>query len=221
MSKLAIYLASTSPRRRLLLRHLGIKFRLLRPDFVEPDIKTSKAPKKFAITCALFKALSTLRSHKLKSGLVIGMDTIVVQGKRILGKPATVSEARKILKMLSGKSHYVITGIAIIKSPEKRIITGAESTRVTFRSLTPEEINSYIRTPEPYDKAGAYAIQGRASIFIEKVHGCYLNVIGLPVPLLLKLLKQIELRVKFQGDVRRISTRKLASTRLRPLSRIR
>lgn len=197
MSKLTIYLASISPRRRQILRRLGFKFRALRPDFIEPDIKTSNAPKKFAITCALFKALSTLRHHKIKSGLVIGMDTIVVQGKRILGKPATVSEAKKILKILSGKSHYVITGIAIIKLPERRIITGAESTRVTFRSLTPEEINSYIRTPEPYDKAGAYAIQGRASIFIEKVNGCYLNVIGLPVPLLLKLLKQLEPGLKF------------------------
>ncbi|NPV13874.1 septum formation protein Maf [candidate division WOR-3 bacterium] len=197
MSKLAIYLASTSPRRRQILRHIGIKFRLLRPDFVEPDIKTSNAPKKFAITCALFKALSTLRHHKLKSGVVIGMDTIVVQGKRILDKPATVSEARKILKMLSGKPHYVITGIAIIKLPERRVITGAESTRVTFRTLSAEEINRYICTSEPYDKAGAYAIQGRASVFIERVNGCYLNVIGLPVPLLLKLLKQIEPKVKF------------------------
>ncbi|MCR4423617.1 MAG: nucleoside triphosphate pyrophosphatase [candidate division WOR-3 bacterium] len=221
MSEPAIYLASTSPRRRQILRLLGIKFRSLRPDFLEPNIKTSNAPKKFAITCALFKALSCLRRHKIKSGLVIGMDTIVVQKNRILGKPANLSEARKILKILSGKMHYVITGVAIIKLPQKCIITGAESTRVKFRPLSFNEINRYIHTPEPFDKAGAYAIQGRASVFIEKINGCYLNVIGLPVPLLFKLLKQIEPEAKLYGDVSRISTRKQASAKLRPLSRTR
>ncbi|MCL6465976.1 MAG: Maf family protein, partial [candidate division WOR-3 bacterium] len=115
----------------------------------------------------------------------------------------------------------VITGVAIIKLPQKCIITGAESTRVKFRPLSFNEINRYIHTPEPFDKAGAYAIQGRASVFIEKINGCYLNVIGLPVPLLFKLLKQIEPEAKLYGDVSRISTRKQASAKLRPLSRTR
>lgn len=100
MSEPAIYLVSTSPRRRQILRLLGIKFRSLHPDFLEPKIKTSNAPKKFAITCALFKALSSLRRHNINSGLVIGMDTIVVQKNRILGKPANLSEALVNLGLL-------------------------------------------------------------------------------------------------------------------------
>lgn len=191
MSKSAIYLASTSPRRRQILRRLGIKFRSLRPSFVEPEIKTSSQPKRFAITCAFLKALSACHGPKIKSGLIIGMDTIVVLKNRILGKPATVSEAKRMLKTLSGKRHHVITGVAIIRLPDIKAVTGAESTLITFRTLSSKEISEYILTREPFDKAGGYAIQGRGAIFIEKVNGCYLNVIGLPAPLMFKLLNQI------------------------------
>lgn len=95
-----------------------------------------------------------------------------------------------MLKLLSGKTHYVITGTALIKMPKYEIYTGAEKTLVTFRVLTDQEINTYISTSEPYDKAGAYAIQGKAGVFISRISGCYLNVVGLPVGLLLKLLNQ-------------------------------
>lgn len=192
MSKAIIYLASTSPRRRQILRQLGIKFRSLRPSFVEPAIKTSSQPRRFAITCAFLKALSVLHERKIKSGLLIGMDTIVVLKNRILGKPSTLSEARRMLKTLSGRRHYVITGVAVIMLPEMKIVTGAESTQITFRTISTEEIDKYISTLEPIDKAGSYAIQGRGAVFIKKVDGCYLNVIGLPVPLMFKLLRQIE-----------------------------
>lgn len=191
MSQPIIYLASTSPRRRQILRQLGIKFRSLRPRFVEPAIKTSSQPRRFAITCAFFKALSVLPERKIASGLLIGMDTIVVLKNRILGKPSTLSEARRMLKTLSGKRHYVITGVAVIKLPEMKIVTGAESTLITFRTTSQKEIDEYLSTPEPLDKAGSYAIQGRGALFIKKIDGCYLNVIGLPVPLIFKLLNQI------------------------------
>ncbi|MGQ9677728.1 MAG: Maf family protein [bacterium] len=192
MSKPTIYLASTSPRRRQLLRQLKIKFRPIRPTFIEPRVKTSHHPKKFAITCAFFKAFSAWHYRKIKAGLIVGMDTIVVLRNHILGKPSTVSEATRTIKMLSGKRHYVVTGVAVIKLPSMKVVTGSESTAVTFRNLSSNEIDEYIRTGEPFDKAGAYAIQGRGALFIEKVDGCYLNVIGLPVPLLFRLLNQIE-----------------------------
>ncbi|MCX7732623.1 MAG: Maf family protein [candidate division WOR-3 bacterium] len=182
-----LYLASTSPRRRQLLQDLGIPFSLIKPAFFEPEIGFSQNPRRLAVTLALLKALSC--TPKVKNGIIIGTDTIVVIRNRILGKPANPAAAKRMLKLLSNKTHQVITGIALIKMPEKRICTGAETTRVTFRALSDEEIKSYISTPEPYDKAGAYAIQGRAGLFVERISGCYLNVIGLPVSLLLKLLQ--------------------------------
>ncbi|MEO0023406.1 MAG: Maf family protein [candidate division WOR-3 bacterium] len=182
-----LYLASTSPRRRQLLRDLGITFYPVKPAFFEPEISFSQNPRRLAITLALLKALSC--TPKVKNGIIIGTDTIVVISNRILGKPANPTAAKRMLKLLSNKTHQVITGIALIKMPEKKIYADVETTRVTFRALTDEEIESYISTPEPYDKAGAYAIQGRAGLFVERISGCYLNVIGLPVSLLLKLLQ--------------------------------
>lgn len=182
-----LYLASISPRRRQLLRDLGIPFTPLKPSFQEPEIGKTQNPRRLAVTLALLKALSC--TPKVKNGIIIGTDTIVVIKNQILGKPANPATAKRMLKLLSNKTHQVITGIALIKMPEKRIYTDAETTRVTFRALSDEEIKSYISTPEPYDKAGAYAIQGRAGLFVERISGCYLNVIGLPVSLLLKLLQ--------------------------------
>ncbi len=185
-----IYLASTSPRRQNLLRMLGIKFKVLKPKFVEPDLPITSTPQKFAKTLALLKALSALCNKKVKSGFIIGVDTVVVINNHILGKPRTPREAKKMLKILSGKTHKVITGICVIRVPDRKILTAAESTNVSFRRLSPQEIDTYITTPEPFDKAGAYAVQGKAAAFVKKVNGCYLNVIGLPVNLLLNLLYQ-------------------------------
>ncbi len=182
-----LYLASTSPRRRQLLRNLGIPFSLVKPAFFEPEIKFNRNPRQLAVTLALLKALSC--TQKTKKGIIIGTDTIVAIRNRILGKPANPAAAERMLKLLSNKTHQVITGVVVIRMPDKRIYTGAETTQVTFRALSEEEIKHYISTPEPYDKAGAYAIQGKAGIFVERICGCYLNVIGLPVGLLLKLLQ--------------------------------
>lgn len=191
MKKTKLYLASTSPRRYEILRLFQMDFCPIAPDFLEPTIKKSPDPGRFAISCALLKALSAIRRGKIKSGLVIGMDTIVVLKNKILQKPSCPEEASRMLKLLSNKTHYVITAIAIIKLPNKEVTTATESTAVKFRRLSEQEITEYIKTQEPYDKAGAYAIQGRAALFVEKVNGCYLNVIGLPLPLLLKLLNRL------------------------------
>ena len=188
---MTLWLASTSPRRRELLRRLGIRFRLLKPTANETDIQKANrhvSPRRFAIECARAKALSVAPSAR--RGLVLGVDTIVVLDDRVMGKPRTRAEARRMLSALSGRTHQVISAVAVVQLPEARVRTGAETTSVAFRRLSDAEIERYIATPEPYDKAGAYGIQERAGIFVRRVSGCYLNVIGLPVPLALRLLEE-------------------------------
>jgi len=186
-----IYLASTSPRRRDLLRRLGLRFQVMTPSASEePDavgLKAGSTPARYAVACARAKALSV--AERTGAGLVIGVDTVVVCGKQILGKPRSRAEARKMLNMLSGRTHSVISGVAVVRMPERSVLTASETTAVSFRKLGKAEIEEYIAGPEPYDKAGAYGIQERAGIFVSRVSGCLLNVIGLPVPLLLELLR--------------------------------
>ena len=187
-----IYLASTSPRRRDLLRRLGLRFQVMTPSASEePDavgLKTGSAPARYAVACAKAKALSV--ADRTGAGLVVGVDTIVVCGRQILGKPRSRAEASKMLNMLSGRTHSVVSGVAVVRTPERRILTASETTRVSFRRLGKCEIEEYVAGSEPYDKAGAYGIQEQAGIFVSRVSGCLLNVIGLPVPLLLQLLRK-------------------------------
>jgi septum formation protein len=196
-----IYLASTSPRRRDLLRRLGLRFQVMTPVASEKPAavghKTGSSPAKYAVACAKAKALSVaalfdrgLRGQRTGAGIVIGVDTIVVCGKRILGKPRSKAEARKMLRLLSGRTHSVISGVAVALMPGCRVLTAAETTAVTFRKLGDAEIEEYVAGPEPYDKAGAYGIQEQAGIFVSRVSGCLLNVVGLPVPLLLRMLEK-------------------------------
>jgi len=149
-------------------------------------LKTGSAPARYAVACAKAKALSV--AERVGTGFVIGVDTVVVCGKRILGKPRSRAEARKMLNMLSGCTHLVISGVAIVRMPERKVIAASETTEVSFRKLGTDEIEQYIAGPEPYDKAGAYGIQEQAGIFVSRVSGCLLNVVGLPVPLLLRML---------------------------------
>lgn len=187
-----IYLASTSPRRRDLLRRLGLRFQVMTPVASEkPEAVGHRAgshPARYAVACAKAKALSV--AGRVGTGIVIGVDTVVVCGKQILGKPRSKAEARKMLNMLSGRAHSVISGVAVIMMPERRVLTASETTEVSFRKLGSDEIEQYIAGPEPYDKAGAYGIQEQAGIFVSRVSGCLLNVVGLPVPLLLELLRK-------------------------------
>jgi septum formation protein len=195
------YLASTSPRRRDLLRRLGLRFQVMTPTASEkPDavgLKPGSAPARYAVACANAKALSV--AERTETGLVIGVDTVVVCGRQILGKPRSRAEARKMLNMLSGRTHSVISGVAVARVPalsdrgrrgQRNVLTAFETTEVSFRKLGADEIEQYIAGPEPYDKAGAYGIQEQAGIFVRRVSGCLLNVVGLPVPLLLELLRK-------------------------------
>jgi septum formation protein len=143
----------------------------------------------------------------VKTGVILGVDTVVVlpgghdpnrldsvSCPRILGKPGSKADARRMLRALSGRTHRVISGVCILRKPGGRKLLAAETTRVTFRRLTGREIEDYISTREPYDKAGAYAIQGKAGLFVERVSGDYFNVVGLPVALVMRMLCRADRR---------------------------
>ncbi len=183
-----IYLASISPRRKELLNRLGLKYKVLIPKVSESPMNLS--PIKYAQVLAKLKVDSVKR--QVRKGIIIGMDTIVVMGKKIFGKPKDNKEAKKMIVMLAGKTHNVITGIYLLQLPDGRIAKGYELTKVKFRKLTNSEIEQYIKTKEPYDKAGAYGIQGKAGLFVESINGCYFNVVGFPVTKFLKLFNQIK-----------------------------
>ncbi len=182
-----IYLASRSPRRRLLLKKFGFQFKCLFPKIKEKF--EMKNPKQLAIKIAQQKVNAV--KDRINRGIIIGVDTIIVIDNRIIGKPKNKTEARKILKRLSGKTHKVISAIYILQKPNHRSIKLTETTKVTFRKLSNWEIEKYLKTKEPYDKAGAYGIQGRAGMFIKKINGCYFNVVGLPINKLLAGIKRL------------------------------
>ncbi|MDD2619182.1 MAG: Maf family protein [Syntrophomonadaceae bacterium] len=182
-----IILASQSPRRRNLLDMLGLDFISIPADtdeFFYPGEKAQQGAERIARQ----KAVSVAR--KLSDGLVIAADTVVCCGGEIMGKPCDNEDAFKKLSILSGNSHQVITALCLIDIKKQDIAVESELTTVYFRYISPGEILAYIATGEAADKAGAYGIQGLASVFIDKIDGCYFNVVGLPVSRLYKALKR-------------------------------
>lgn len=173
-----IILASSSPRRKELLAQIGIRFKAV-PSSYEEDMSEKVSNTKLAEKLALGKALDI--ASKLKSGIVIGCDTFVALDSHRLGKPHDKKDAQRILKLISGKTMKVFSGIAVIDVKRSKTVIDHEITEVKMKKLTQHEIDSYIATGEPLDKAGAYAIQGIGAILIEKIDGCYSNVIGLPL----------------------------------------
>lgn len=180
-----IILASASPRRRELLDQIGLEFSII-PSFVaeEGDLPS---PEETAEHLAVIKA-QDVAGRLDGDGYVIGADTIVVVDGAIYGKPADKEDARRMLIRLQGREHQVITGLAVIRLRDGETITGHEITTVIMRPLSMGEIDGYIATGEPMDKAGAYAIQGRGAVFIPGIRGCYFNVVGLPLARLLSML---------------------------------
>lgn len=171
-----IILASASPRRSDILEGYGLDIEIL-PAQIDEIVREGESPEQIAMSLAFEKAYSV--ALNIKNKIVIGADTVVVLGDEILGKPRDKEEAFKMLRALSGKEHKVITGISIIKGNIK--IVDYESTLVKFRQLSHEQINKYIDTLEPMDKAGAYGIQGYGKILVETINGSYSNVVGLPI----------------------------------------
>lgn len=186
-SSMRLILASRSPRRRELLRRAGFEFEL-RPSSVEEVPAPGEAPEAFARRAAHDKALEVAASVA-PDVLVLGADTVVVANHEILGKPADPHDAARMLQLLSGATHRVITGVCLVRAPNHVEALAHETTFVTFRPLEEDEIQSYLASGEPFDKAGAYGIQGLASKFVTRVEGCYFNVVGLPVALVYALLK--------------------------------
>lgn len=184
-----IILASKSPRRKEILENLGVEFDIKVADADEScDIK---APDKLVMTIAERKGRAVLDEldEKEKNGtLLIACDTLVYAGGEFLGKPADRDDARRMLKLLSGSAHEVVSGLYLYFGG--REVNRAASTKVFFDVMTESDIEKYIESGEPYDKAGAYAIQGKASAYISGIEGDYFNVVGLPAHLLVKTVKE-------------------------------
>jgi septum formation protein len=184
-NKPSLILASSSPRRAQILRDAGIAF-----EIVSPHIDETALPGESAEVMVLRLAESKARAaassmpSSARQVFVLGADTAVVAGAddaTILGKPASASDAARMLRLLSGRTHRVVTGVAVIRLPDGAFRSAVESTLVTFANFGEDEIDRAIKSGEPFDKAGAYAIQGRAGRFVERVEGCYFNVVGLPL----------------------------------------
>jgi septum formation protein len=183
-----LILASASPRRRDLLRAAGIDFEV-QPSAIPEERFPEESGETFALRMARDKALQVAKSVE-PGRLVLGTDTVVLVETQVLEKPANVADAARMLRLLSGRTHRVVTAICLAGAPSHIKALSAATTRVTFRELDEEEVLEYVASGEPFDKAGAYAIQGLASRFVTRIEGDYTNVVGLPVPLLYALLKE-------------------------------
>ena len=183
-----LVLASASPRRRELLAQAGFSF-TVRPAHIPEDPLPAEDPIAYVTRLAREKAEAVFRELADPAAIVLGADTTVAVDKTILGKPVDSADAASMLRMLSGRSHRVITGVAVVTADS--IEVAAEVTAVRFLTLSDEEIAAYVATGEPMDKAGAYAIQGRAACWIPRVVGCYFNVVGLPLALVSCLLEPL------------------------------
>ena len=195
-----LILASASPRRKEILKKLGLKFETI-PSKVDETIEENIPPDEAVRLLSLRKARDV--ANKLNTpAIVIGSDTTVVVDAVSLGKPVDYDDAYSMLKQLNNRSHRVITGLTIIDTSDGKTLTDSVSSEVYFKNLSENDIEHYIKTGEPMDKAGAYAIQGMASTFITHINGCYNNIVGLPVFKLSEMLKL------FQIDILAINTAK-------------
>jgi len=185
-----LVLASASPRRQELLRNAGIQFTVQAANVPEAPLP-GEAPRAYAERLAREKALTVLRQRP--GDVVLGADTVVVVDQTLLEKPADVADSARMLRLLSGRSHVVITGVCLAGAGF--VDLGSETTRVVMAPISEDEIRAYIATGEPMDKAGAYAIQGIASRWISRIEGDYSNVVGLPVALLWQMMSKHKIDV--------------------------
>ncbi len=179
-----IILASGSPRRSEILTSVGWQFEKQVADIDESELE-NESPEVYVQRLAREKAETV--AGKFPGEIVLGADTTVVIENQIIGKPSDLNDARRMLEMLSGNWHEVLTGVALVKNGKS--VVGLQSTKVKFTELSDDEINFLVEKGEPLDKAGAYAVQAQAALFIEKIEGDYWNVVGLPVSLVYELIK--------------------------------
>ena len=184
-----VLLASNSPRRRELLKQIGLSFTVAPAD-VDESVLPGESPDAYAARVAFDKA--RIAAENAGEGIVIAADTIVVAGDAILGKPADARDAEGMLALLAGKEHRVVTALVVMDAATGRSATRISVTKVWFRDLTEREIAAYVATGEPLDKAGAYGIQERGALLVERIEGCYSNVVGLPLSLLGEMLREFD-----------------------------
>ena len=185
-----IILASASPRRRKLLKNMGLDFSIIVSDADEDAVDTAVPPDIYVQELALLKATAAAkRVLDRKNALIISADTIVVYDNKVLGKPEDDREAKAMLKMLSGKIHQVYTGFCVLRMKDAMTVCKSVCTNVRFRHLTDEKIERYVATGECSDKAGAYGIQGYGAMLVDAIQGDYFNVVGLPVSELAEILE--------------------------------
>ena len=183
-----IILASASPRRADLLKQIGLEFELV-PSNIGERPHPDEAPADYITRIARAKVIAAARHRE--EGLVLGADTVVVLDGQLLGKPEDEPTARRILGQLSGKWHAVMTGVALYDIESRREVADYDKTLVKFAQMTDTEIEWYLSTGEPMDKAGAYGIQGLGGLFVEEIAGNYYNVVGLPIPLVYRLARRL------------------------------
>ena len=195
LSTSRLVLASASPRRAALLSQIGLIFEVRPSDVVEPSPSAFSDKRGDEITQELALRKARAVAQHYNEGVIIGADTLVSLNGRLLGKPADAADAMTMLTQLSGSSHEVITGVALVDASTARTVFWAETTQVYFRQLHRTEIADYVATGEAADKAGAYGIQERGAAFVKRIEGCYFNVVGLPLASLVEHLSD------FQSDV--------------------
>jgi septum formation protein len=192
MKPTRLILASSSPRRQELIRLLGLSVPIdIQSSDADETVPSDWAPDRIVEQLALRKAraVRSLQMHGSAAAVILGADTIVVQDGQVLGKPQDAADAIGMLERLQGRSHDVFSGIALVDTNGRELAMHAV-TRVYMKSLDPARIERYVASGEPLDKAGAYGIQGAAAAFVERIDGCYFNVVGLPVSLAADMLQQ-------------------------------
>ena len=194
-----IILASSSPRRKEILSKTGLKFRIDESDYEEKPV-LGLSPHELARFLSCEKARDVARRHR--NALIIAADTLVISGKKLFGKPSSEDEAQQILKSLSGKAHLVITGFTIIDTESGKKLSRSVESKVFFKRLSADEIEAYIRSGEPLDKAGAYGIQGLGAVIVKKIEGDFFNVMGLPLHALAGSLKKFGIDILNQNRER-------------------
>jgi septum formation protein len=199
-----IVLASKSPRRIQLLREIGLEFETYSPEFQEKTgenpSENASSPSDDAHSISLHNALGKAQeaSRRFKDAIIIGVDTVGESHNHILGKPKDREDAKRLIRLISGTTHKVVSGVAIIRTHRgkpTKTLTATTETLVTMEKMQEEEIQKYIDSGEGDDKAAAYAIQGKGSLFIKKIEGDYFNVVGLPIYTIKKLLKKFKVQL--------------------------
>ncbi|MBN2283066.1 MAG: septum formation inhibitor Maf [Deltaproteobacteria bacterium] len=186
--ELSFVLASKSPRRRVLLTEAGFNFSVVPPS-IDESFRPGEIPRDHVLRLSREKARAVAVSYP--DNWVLGADTIVMIDGEVLGKPKSPQDARDMLWKLSGREHRVLTGFTLVKECINVVMSEAVESRVLFKTIPDDEIEWYIQTSEPYDKAGGYAVQGMAAFFIREIHGSYTNVVGLPLSEVVESLKRV------------------------------